>query len=245
MIIRTLRASFFIIFCSLIVIFLSSPPLRSEIYKYVDKSGTIHFVDDAGKIPPEYRDQVTVYEDKSDAASDEEAPTASEGEMPAASEGEGEESEDYLIRQMEELKRQEEEKAREEFEQSLATPVTISGNHVLVPVTLGYGGREVQATLVLDTGADLITIHRWIADQLSLPLTKRAEVRVTGGQTIRARLAELDYVRVGPYEAKKAHVLIILHQGSPTPHDGLLGMNFLRGLEYSVDFENQVIRWKP
>jgi predicted aspartyl protease len=227
----------FILICSFVVTLLSSPPLRSEIYKYVDKGGTIHFVDDVGKIPAEYRDQVTVYEDKSDTASDEETPTASEGA--------GEESEDYLTRQMEELKRQEEEKAREEFEQSLTTKVTISGNHVLVPVTLGNGGREVQATLVLDTGADLITIHRRIADQLSLPLTERAEVRVTGGQTIKARLAEVDYVRVGPYEAKKAHVLIILHQGSPTPHDGLLGMNFLRGLEYSVDFENQVIRWKP
>jgi ABC-type oligopeptide transport system substrate-binding subunit len=90
-----------------------------------------------------------------------------------------------------------------------------------------------------------VTISGNHVDQLRLPLTKRAEVRVTGGQTIRARLAELDYVKVGPYEAKKTHVLIILHQGSATPHDGLLGMNFLRGLEYSIDFENQVIRWKP
>ena len=235
----------FILVCSFVVTFLSSSPLRSEIYKYVDKDGTIHFVDDIGKIPAEYRNQVTVYEDKSDTASDEETPTASEGEVPAASEGAGEESEADLTRQIEELKRQQEEKAREEFEQSLTTKVTISGNHVLVPVTLGYGGREVQATLVLDTGADLVTIHRRIADQLRLPLTKRAEVRVTGGQTIRARLAELDYMRVGPYEGEKVHTLIILQQGAPTPHDGLLGMNFLRGLEYSIDFENQLIRWKP
>jgi predicted aspartyl protease len=236
---RKLNVSIVILICSFLVTFLSPLPLHSEIYKYVDKSGTIHFVDDAGKIPPEYRDQVTVYEDKSDTASDEETPTASEGA--------GEESEDYLTRQMEEeeKQRQEEEKAREELEKGLVTPVTISGNHVLVPVTLGYGGREVQTTLVLDTGADLITIHRQIADQLRLPLTKRAEVRVPGGKTINARLAELDYVRVGPYEARKAHVLIILHQGSATPHEGLLGMNFLRGLEYSIDFENQVIRWKP
>ncbi len=236
---------FFIIVCTLVVTLLSSSPLRSEIYKYVDESGTIHFVDDVGKIPQEYRNQVTVYEDKSEAASEGETPTVSEGETPAVSEGEGEESEDYLTRQMEELQRQKEEEAREEYEKSLETKVTISGNHVLVPVLLGYGGREAQTMLVLDTGADLITIHRQIADQLHLPLTKRADVRVPGGKTVRARLAQLDYVRVGPYEARDIDALIILHEGSPTPHEGLLGMNFLRGLEYSIDFDNQVIRWRP
>lgn len=221
------------------VILLFPPEVRSEIYKYVDKDGTIHFVDDMTKIPEEYRNQVTVYEDKSNTASEEKTPPTSEGERAG--------SEDYLSRQMkeEEQKKQEEEKAQEELERNLVTKVTISGNHVLVPVTLGYGGREAQTMLVLDTGADLITIHRETADQLHLPLTKRAQVRVTGGKTVKARLAELDYVRVGPYEAQKADVLIILHQGSPAPHDGLLGMNFLRGLEYSIDFDNQVIRWKP
>jgi predicted aspartyl protease len=245
---RKLNVCLFILVCSSVVTLLFSPPLHSEIYKYVDKNGTIHFVDDVGKIPAEYRDQVTVYKDKSKATSEEGAPTASEVETPAFSEEEGQASDDstqQMKELLEEEKRQQEEKAREELEQSLTTKVTISGNHVLVPVTLGYGGREVQATLVLDTGADLITVHRQIADQLRLPLTKRAGVQVTGGKTIRARLAELDYVRVGPYEAKKAQVLIILDQGSPTPHDGLLGMNFLRGTEYSIDFENQVIRWKP
>jgi predicted aspartyl protease len=244
------KAGFFILvlICALIAF-----PLvpRSEIYKYVDKSGTIHFVDDLGKVPEEYRDQITVYEDKPEAAPEEETPTVSEDETPTTPEGAeekaGEESDEALIRQreLEEQQRQEEEQAREELESGLVTPVVIEGNHVLVPVTLGYIGYEVQATLVLDTGADIMTIHRQIADQLHLPLTKRAKVQVTGGKSVDARLAQLDYARVGPYEAQDIHTLIILHQGSPVPHDGLLGMNFLRGLEYSIDFDNQVIRWRP
>jgi predicted aspartyl protease len=230
------------VFFVLVLIFalvLIPPALRSEIYKYVDKSGTIHFVDDLGKVPEEYRNQITVYEDKAETASEEETSTTSEDA--------GEEADDFLIRQRqeEERQRQEEEQAREELESGLVTPVVIEGNHVLVPVTLGHIGYEVQATLVLDTGADLITIHRQIADQLHLPLTKRAKVQVTGGKTVDARLAELDYARVGPYEAQDIYTLIILHRGSPVPHDGLLGMNFLRGLEYSIDFDNQLIRWRP
>lgn len=240
-----LKISLFLFICTFLVTLLLPSSLCSETYKYVDEKGTEVYVDDLSKVPEKYRNQVEVREEKTEVPSEEEPPPAYEGEPPKTPEGSEEESEDYWTRKEEEWKRQEEEKAREEFEKSLITQVTISGNHVLVPVTLGYGGNEVQANLVLDTGADLITLHRQIAEQLSLPLTTRAEVRVTGGKTVRARLVQLDYVRVGPYEAKEIHALIILHQGSAADHDGLLGMNFLRGLEYSIDFENQVIRWTP
>ncbi|MCJ7663443.1 MAG: aspartyl protease family protein [Desulfobacterales bacterium] len=214
--------------------------VRADIYTYVDKNGTTHFVDDLGKVPPEYRNQVTVREEKPEGPPQEETSKAvdKKGETPEEARTR------QMIEGLEEKKRQDEEKAREEYEKNLVTKVTIRGNQVLVPVTLGYGGKEVQASLVLDTGAEIITIYRPIADQLNIPLTGRANVRVVGGRVINASVAKLDYVRVGPYEAKEINVLVISSQGPSASHDGLLGMNFLRGLEYSIDFENQVIRWK-
>jgi predicted aspartyl protease len=160
----------------------------------------------------------------------------------------GETPEEERTRQMldglEEKKRLDEEKAREESEKSLVTKVTIRGNQVLVPVTLGYGGKEVQASLVLDTSSAVTTLYRPIADQLNLPRTSGVHVRAVGGKSLNAGVAKLDFVRVGPYEAREVETWVVFPPGPSADNDGLLGMNVLKGRDYNIDYENQVIRWK-
>ena len=60
-----------------------------------------------------------------------------------------------------------------------------------------------------------------------------------------ASVAKLGYVEVGPFRKTDLLVGIIEHEGASVPYDGFLGMNFLRGLGYNVDFERQVIKWEP
>jgi hypothetical protein len=66
------------------------------------------------------------------------------------------------------------------------TKVTVKGNQVLVPVTLGYGGREVQVSLLLDTGASITTLNREAVKKFQLTQPQRAKLIVPGGKTIDA-----------------------------------------------------------
>jgi clan AA aspartic protease (TIGR02281 family) len=124
------------------------------------------------------------------------------------------------------------------------TPVLIRGNQVLVPVTLSYRSRSVNATLLLDTGATVTTINERLARSLGVDLadTKSATSRVADGRTIRSWAFVADSIAVGP---RRLHLLqtSILPGSGGAGHDGLLGMDFLRDVRYHVDFNRNVIEW--
>ena len=127
------------------------------------------------------------------------------------------------------------------------TKVTIHGNTVLVPVTLGYRGMTVQALLVLDTGATNTTIRTETASQLNINLEQAQKVKgqVVGGGFVEAKRTKVSFVTVGPHTRTDMAIDIIEHRGPAVKYDGLLGMDFLRNLKYQIDFDNQIIKWLP
>jgi predicted aspartyl protease len=193
--------------------------LHAEFYKYVDKDGKVHFVDGIDKIPMEYRDDLNVYKEKEDHPSE---------KQPKPEE-----------------KRRHSQTTDQKYLKNPETKVTIIGNQVIVPVTLGYNGKEVQTSLLLDTGASILALHQDIADQLLVRTFKKTKAQLAGGQIIDTEIARLSYVKVGPYKKTDLDAGIIKDKNFLTNYKGLLGMNFLRNLEYHIDFKRQVIKWNP
>jgi predicted aspartyl protease len=132
----------------------------------------------------------------------------------------------------------------EEKRNTNETRVTVAGNTVLVPATLGYGGNAVEALLVLDTGASHTLITSEVASRLHIhpAETSKVQVQVVGGALVDVALARLSYISIDPHS--KQHIVIgVIEDKGPLKYDGLLGMDFLRGLKYYIDFEKGVIRW--
>jgi len=126
----------------------------------------------------------------------------------------------------------------------LETRVVIKADRVYVPVVLSYDGRKIETSLVFDTGANSIVIHQNVAEALGITEHVEAKGYGVGGIEINARAVRLQSVHVGPYEKQDLRAAIVDYSGPPdSQYNGLLGMNFLRGLTYQIDFDAQVIRW--
>jgi len=127
--------------------------------------------------------------------------------------------------------------------QTAETPIAIHRDHVIVPTTLIHKNVTIEANLLLDTGSTNIALHKEVARHLSLKKSGKGFIQVAGGKMIEADVVKFDSVTVGPKTQKNLFAGIIEHQGDRVPYDGLLGMNFLKNFVYTIDFDNQVLRW--
>jgi len=224
----------------LFLFFLISTMLPSktlpEFYRYINKEGKSVFVDDKSKIPTEYLEELKTYKEKYDHLTEEQRATLLEKQR--------------LLEQNQKWQENNPKKSEEERSQKkpsqkqIQTNVVIDKNRVLVPVALGYKGYETQAVLILDTGASISALHQETAKNLHIQSYKRGKMRVVGGNLVDTGIVKLDYIKVGPLIKKDLYAGIIKYKGPRVPYNGLLGMNFLRGLEFSIDYENKLIIWK-
>jgi hypothetical protein len=193
-------------------------PAGGEFYRYVGPDGRPVYVDDIGKVPPEYRDQVKPYAEAEGGDAEPSPVPGGDALIPAPLQP-GEMTAD-------------------------ATPVLVKDGRVFVPATIGYGILEAEVLLVLDTGASVTTLFRPAVEPLFMRGLNRTTGRTASGDVVSVELATLDFIRVGPHRREHLRAGIVDTDGKAAGYDGLLGMDFLRGLDFNIDFERELIVWR-
>jgi len=130
--------------------------------------------------------------------------------------------------------------AGSQSQRQIIIPVEFRGRKAIVQAI--FNGR-VTGELEIDTGAGATLISRRIASDLRLySLIPRMVTGVTGSAM--ASMARIESIRVGDAEVRNVWVYVHDMPGA-RPYEGLLGMDFLRHFEMSLDTRQRLLILTP
>ncbi len=203
----------------------------AAIYTYKDENGRTVFVDDEHKVPAQYRGNASTIQEMRDLES-----RQAEG-VQAEPEGQSVIDRETQMRARQQVEMLDQQRAHQ-------TPVMVRGNRVMVPVEVAVGDRTSHLMLLLDTGATHTVFHRESVKNLPFQPGEKINAKVASGRTVKSEKVVARQLEIGPFVMNDFPVMLIDHQGSALPYDGLLGMDFLKDHPHEIDYGNEMIHWK-
>jgi len=212
-------------FITLLCLTLCWPTAQARIYHYENAEGRKVYVDSIRRVPPQFRDQVQVREERAPAAG------KSLVTLPEKTKDGDSLEADYksVVKQLRELE----------------MPISVKNNLVIAPVKMYFGRRSVKLKLVLDTGASSTVVYQHALNPLQTKFRKAGSVQLADGNRVPAKKLTLDKVVIGPYEAKQVKTLVLENPLGAAGAQGLLGMDFLSRAPYELDLDRKRIIWEP
>ena len=191
----------------------------AEIYKWKDAAGRLHFSQDLGQVPPEYRSQAkgdAIEEGKSNVIQRyEAAPLAARSGRSSSGKGRSSASSKvYRIR------------------------VQKTGSSMRVMVRLN---DHVVAPFYIDTGASDVSLPEWVAKELGLDLEgARTNLYSTANGLVESALVTLESVDLGGarIENVPAHI-------NKSMSVGLLGLSYFNHFQYRFDPGSGIVTLRP
>lgn len=193
------------LFLFLTLLVFSVPPCYSEIYRWVDEKGTVHFADDLSKIPERYRPDAEMRKPPKETKESrppvaKEKPAPSPGTKPSESEGK---------------------------------EIDLYRRHELLLTEVILNDR-VKRYFVVDSGASFTLINRETAKELGITIDENTPFLpvATVSSIIFAPLVTLRSLRVGSVEAENVDALVYT---MASDKEGLLGNTFLNRFKVVLD----------
>jgi len=193
------------------------PAATSEIYKWVDDGGQIHFTTDLSKVPPgQRRDSERGARERSES----DVVQRHTIEAPPARRSTG---------------------ARRRLGREKTYTVRVPPGATSMPVMVRLNDR-VEAPFIIDTGASDVVLPRHVADELGLapgPDNLTLQYRTANG-VIESPVVTLDSVALGGARVEDVHASI-----SDTLQIGLLGLTYFNHFHYEIDAVRGLVHLTP
>lgn len=195
----------------------------SEIYKWTDRNGKVHFTDNPATVPKAYRDQINAQTAKPSQSKN--ATSSRTSAQPNTSTSAVPTQRTHAVR----------------TPQVFLVPFKRAGNSMFVRATLdGF----VRVPLIVDTGASLTVISTVTAKRLGLNLERAAMIPMRSASGVfLAHLTKVRSMSVG--DATVKDVDVVVHDISPGRERGLLGMSFLDHFNVTIHSLQDVMSLKP
>lgn len=203
----------------LVLALLASDMGSAEIYKWKDADGRLHFSQDLGQVPREYRSQAkggAIEEGKSNVIQRYEPAPVPTRPRPSSARSAGSKasSKVYRIR------------------------VQKAGSSMRVLVRLN---DHVVAPFYIDTGASDVSLPEWVAKELRLDLAgARTNLYSTANGMVESAVVNLESVDLGGARVENvpAHI-------SKSMSVGLLGLSFFNHFQYRFDPGSGIVTLRP
>lgn len=122
-----------------------------------------------------------------------------------------------------------------DFREEVISASKLNGNSLVIEARLN---DAINCTMIVDTGASVVTITKNLAERLGIDLDSQVagdiDIVLADGNRINAKAVYLKSVEVGGFRAE--NILAAVIDSPPAPGlDGLLGMSFLNNFRIKID----------